>query len=492
MNAGLFNPFSDVLNHPQGMDQPGTVIKVTTPYNNKTRNREIAVRGNGDLFELPWGTTAQAAVGLNYWQQRRGGNSRDEVVYGDGFLINADYFPRNSTNFSLYAETTLPLVPEGRYALAHTLDLQLALRTERRTQDTGTQYARYDNGVPTGYVPADPDGQPFESSTRYSATTPTVAIKYQPVKEVILRASYAEAFLPPSSSELALNPMPSVNPTTITDPQTGQTYQVRTLTGGNPDLTPLESEAVNAGIVYMPSSGFLEGWRLGLEYYNITQNGVIGALSAQQMVDAGDQFPGRVTRDPTTGLITLVNARMANLAQFKTRGFDVIADTIVPTADLGTFGLNIMGTLIKSDARQLSLNGPYSEVSGHYGGTLRVRGNLSFSWDIGNWLVNWNARYYHSYSVGYSDTSPYAYLNPPRIQAQGGDRVASQTYHDLVSHYYFPQSGGLLEGVTVQFGIKNLFNKLPPMDVMANSAVWVSPYGDLRMRSYFVNLTKRF
>ena len=201
-----------------------------------------------------------------------------------------------------------------------------------------------------------------------------------------------------------------------------------------------------------------------------------------------------MTRDLATGMITLVNTPKANLAQSKTRGFDVIADTIVPTTNLGTFGLNIMGTLIKSDSRQLAWNGPYAEVAGYYGGTLRVRGNLSFSWDIGNWLLNWNARYYHSYGIGYAESSPYAYLNPPRVLAQGANRVASQTYHDLVAHYYFPQRDGMLQGLTIQFGIKNLFDKLPPMDVMAanNSSAWLSPYGDMRLRSYFVNLTKRF
>jgi len=50
---------------------------------------------------------------------------------------------------------------------------------------------------------------------------------------------------------------------------------------------------------------------------------------------------------------------------------------------------------------------------------------------------------------------------------------------------------GALSHVTVQAGIKNVFNSLPPFDAL-NSPYFYSGYGDPRLRSYQLSLKKGF
>jgi outer membrane receptor protein involved in Fe transport len=46
----------------------------------------------------------------------------------------------------------------------------------------------------------------------------------------------------------------------------------------------------------------------------------------------------------------------------------------------------------------------------------------------------------------------------------------------------------------VQFGIRDIFDKAPPLDVNSNgdTTYYLSPYGDMRLRSYWLSLRKEF
>ena len=76
--------------------------------------------------------------------------------------------------------------------------------------------------------------------------------------------------------------------------------------------------------------------------------------------------------------------------------------------------------------------------------------------------------------------------------------VTSQTYHDLFISRDFGRRGGgsfganVLDGLTVQLGIRNLFDTEPPLDAYYRANYFVSPFGDTRLRSYWLNLRKAF
>ena len=77
-------------------------------------------------------------------------------------------------------------------------------------------------------------------------------------------------------------------------------------------------------------------------------------------------------------------------------------------------------------------------------------------------------------------------------------------YHDLFASYAFgPRksvSGSqlstlgskFLSGLTVQAGVRNIFNKIPPFDSYYLGTYYESPYGDLRLRTYWLSVKKAF
>jgi hypothetical protein len=54
----------------------------------------------------------------------------------------------------------------------------------------------------------------------------------------------------------------------------------------------------------------------------------------------------------------------------------------------------------------------------------------------------------------------------------------------------------LLNGLTVQIGVRNVFASEAPMDVaystISGNFYYRSPFGDPRLRSYWISLRKRF
>jgi hypothetical protein len=204
-----------------------------------------------------------------------------------------------------------------------------------------------------------------------------------------------------------------------------------------------------------------------------------------------------VTRDPTSGLITLVDASYLNAIEYKTNGWDLTIDYRKPT-DFGTFDLHAVGTVIEHDQRQYTTGGPFPEYVGFpgEGGEGKTKANATLSWEYRQWTLGWTTTYFGSYLQAYgSPGSPYALQNGPYTgitDAQGGFTIPSQMYHAIFGSYGFGKTPvRLLSNVTIQFGIKNLFNTLPPFDAFYNP-YYYSPYGDPRLRDYWVSVRKGF
>jgi outer membrane receptor protein involved in Fe transport len=86
------------------------------------------------------------------------------------------------------------------------------------------------------------------------------------------------------------------------------------------------------------------------------------------------------------------------------------------------------------------------------------------------------------------------------IDAQGnGGKVPRQLYHDLSARWRPSGSAGANDGllnsflanVEVSGGIRNVFGKLPPVDV-SNGFSFYSYLGDVRMRTYYLQLKYAF
>lgn len=403
------------------------------------------------------------------------------------------YFGQPQTTDSLYLEALIPLVTaDNSMPLVRALDLQVAGRSERYTVVTGTPYAN----IPPN--PGDPP-QGVKETIRYTSTNPTVGLKYRPIRDVTFRASYAQAFLPPTATQF-LPGAPPVFPLLITDPQIGQSYFVDYINGGNPDLKPQRSKSWNQGVIWEPQVQSLQGLRLNLEHYKITQPDYITNPGPQAIVNSPG-FANRVTRDPLSGLITFVDATTINAVVYQTSGWDASADYEKATS-AGDFSFHVGGTRIDHERRQLAIGDPsidFVDAPGE-GGEGKIKANAALNWNFRNWTLGWASTYFGSYrqfgAPGGPLSQQYGDFFTSVTDAQGGLRVPSQLVHDFYASYVFNdvsagRASGLLTNLTIQLGIKNVFNKLPPFDAHFPPNYY-SAYGDPRLRQYRLTIRKGF
>ena len=76
--------------------------------------------------------------------------------------------------------------------------------------------------------------------------------------------------------------------------------------------------------------------------------------------------------------------------------------------------------------------------------------------------------------------------------------VSGQIYHDVNIGYRTPITPGhgllskVFGNITIQAGVKNVFNTKPAFYVDYNQGLIYSPYGDPRLRDFWVSIKKEF
>jgi outer membrane receptor protein involved in Fe transport len=114
----------------------------------------------------------------------------------------------------------------------------------------------------------------------------------------------------------------------------GETYAFGQTIGGNPNINPEEADTITAGFVYQP--GFLEGFSLSADYYEIETAGLIAQLGTANIINqcfAGSQSQcanierGDPAEDPVfgVGFITQVFNGFQNIGEAVVSGVDVEA-----------------------------------------------------------------------------------------------------------------------------------------------------------------------
>lgn len=498
--SGALNPFVDTLQF--GIDLDKYVLRI---YSISELNiDDFVLRGAGPLPSLPWGVP-RLATGAGY----RRSTMPDNRASTEFQVFN--YFPRWNIAEHGYAELSVPLVKQNRFPLLYSLEAQVSGRMERFTVKTGTPSVYFLRTNPTQPVYGTPNlaGVPFFGEDDYTQTNHTFALKYQPVRDVMVRASIANAFIPPSPAQLLENP--TVVTTTISsdpkDPTVTGTKQIPAVSGGNPGLQPQNSRSLNAGIVWSPAGGWFKNLRLNLEYYKIRQEDFISSLSAQVLVNSESLFPDRITRD-AAGHITQINMRLLNLFMRENSGWDFTADYYLRSR-WGTFTFHGQHSTILTLKTQYTFQVPPYDGAGYpndSNGAVKHKTNGTVGWERGNWLVNWTTQHTGSYFQVGSPGGPTSvqsanggvFVNGS-LTAQGGFVIPSQTYHDVMVEYSFGKTSDApgwrrrwLGDLSVTFGVKNVFDKVPPFDAHQSSNFYLSAYGDIRLRSYWVNVRKKF
>lgn len=317
MNAAIanktFNPFS--LTNPQSVIDG---ISARDSRVGETTNTFFDAKVSTELFAMGGGNAALAAglyLGKEEIADVPGVNSQAGNVFGS--IQQAPVVAERKLT-AVYAELALPIT--------RNLEAQLAVRHDR-----------------------------YSGSSH--STTPKVAVKFQPMKEVLLRASYSEGFKMPSLRDLfggqngsadSVQDFPGCTAQNVTAAACPR-LQYDRFSGGNSQLSPEKAKGMNFGILLEPT----RDTSLGLDYFIINKTDEIGLVLTQFVIDNVTYTPGgtatlggnpafAVTRN-AGGTITSINTSLGNLGERKIQGIDLSATQRIATS-FGRITVEGMGT----------------------------------------------------------------------------------------------------------------------------------------------------
>lgn len=464
--------------HGQGSITPAMLAYVAyTAHNSSENNQRIynADISNSSLFELPGGS-AGVAFGVQVLEHD-GQFEPDSVAQQgyDSFNPGRDQLPTSgrTTEKSGYAELDLPLLADAPGVKM--LDLDLAGRHTNYSSYGGNDTYRW-------------------------------GLKWQPNNDWLVRASWSQGFRAPniqdlysSGTNLSANiddPCTNANATTgaahtpaptcalLGVPSYSQpNQQINTLEIGNPNLKPETSVSRTVGFVYSPD--WLPGFNLNADYYTITVDNVIQALSGQTILnDCYTQTLAQsnaadcalITRT-VFGDVETLKDQIINNGTLKTAGIDWGFSYAFLNTSVGDFKWELDDTHIKS----YTING--QELAGvERGGSVFPFGvphdklHTSLDWTRGAWSAEYTVRV-----IGKMTEVSTGSLQPT------GNMMSTTVYNDIQAGYNADAIG-----TTFTFGIRNFLDKDPPISSVQELNSFDPTLYDVPGRFFYVRASAKF
>ena len=435
---GSYNFVNNALNTPETIDR----IRVAYSRYGDAKTSFVDAKASAELAQLAAGPLAFAA-GAEYRRE-------DYDDHSDPVLTTGDVLGRGSTQAvgsrniaSAYAELSIPAL--------RNVEVQAAARIDHYS-DFG------------------------------SSTTPKLGVRWTPDPRLLLRATYAKGFRAPTipesgeSNAFFFQNLVDTRRCEINAAYCGTVSLPGSLTA-NPDLKPEKSDSYTVGFVWEP----VRAASLGVDWYHIKQKNIVLNRDFQTILDHEDQYGQYVTRGVPTaediargapGAIVLVAAPYENLSAIETSGFDVDARWRIPTGAARTT-LGFTGSYIDSYKQPLAPEDPPTELAGTYN-LPRFRGIASAAVESGPWAgalaVNYISRFKQSTSVA----------------ATAVPEIGSWTTVDLQGSW-----AGVAR-TKVVLGVKNLFDRMPPIAIAELPQLYVFQLHGIRGRFFYANLNYAF
>lgn len=431
----------------------------------------------GDLIQLPAGW-AGFAVGFEHRDQEGSFQPDPIVAAGDSNGIPAQPTSGDFDVNSFYGELVVPLLADAPFAKM--LEVSGSVRVA-------------------------------DFSTFGSETTGKIELRYQPVEDLLVRATFSEGFRAPSIGELFGSE--ARFDATLADPCNASTFptlsaeqqqnciaqgvpdggfvqanpQISVTTGGNENLDAETADSYSAGVLY--SAGFvrdidaLDVLDIGVNWYRHELDDAIRAVSAQFILDecvrtGSPEFCGGISRN-ATGNINGFDNRLNNIGGIETEGWDFTVNVRSRQFGFGRFGLDWNTTFIDEfDEIVPGTGGGFQSLDRtgvEFDDTSIVewRSNANFTWNYGNWGAVWTIQYIDSLTEScsdFADGTPASLANlglcsnptPTDFEGFGTvptNKLGSTTYHDLNVSYDLQ----IMDAQTrLTVGAENLFDRDPP------------------------------
>lgn len=403
-------------------------------YVNQTSLTSLAGRGSGELMALAGGGLG-LALGGEFRRESYESAPSLTIQSGDITGYGGNFLPvdRSRKVAAVFGELNAPIL-KG-------LELNFA--------------ARYDKYQGSG-----------------SATTPKASVRWQPMPQVLVRASVGRGFRAPSLTDLFGPQVSGVTANGQNDPlrcgidgnnsSNDCATQFPILAGGNPDLKPERSRNATLGLVLEPTSGV----SVGLDAFDIRlRNTIIAGVPVAAILHDIERFGYLVHRGPVQpefpnlpGPIVRIDQFSQNLGETRIQGLDIDAKIRLPRTEWGTFGINLSGTWFNRYDVQ-DLDGTFSDgiadaaslASANAAGIVpRWKHYLALNWRLGPW----SATLAQSHQTGHRDVPGTAEdTDDPDLRRR---RVSAYTTYDLLASYRFNRQ------LELALGVKNLLDTDPP------------------------------
>ncbi|SHM86238.1 iron complex outermembrane recepter protein [Duganella sacchari] len=300
-----------------------------------------------------------------------------------------------------------------------------------------------------------------------SAFSPKASLRYEPYQWLLLRGTASRGFRAPSLPEITnstavsygsvLDPRDPVSPT--------QARGITNITRANPELKPERSNNLNLGLVVAPT----KDTSVGLDYYRIRQQGVIGTESADTIIANEASAPQNIVRGADGRILTLYR-QYANQGERRVSGVDLDLRHRIVGQQWGNVTLNGQLSRVLTFEAPLSTGEPLTNGAGtnYFGSIPKWRGVTSATWDLGKW----------------SNTLTWTYVDGYEQTTRKGDTVAPFATLDLNLAYQVTKQTAV--GLTVL----NLGNKRPSWD--SSTAFFDFTQADPRGRFASLKLTHKF
>jgi outer membrane receptor protein involved in Fe transport len=486
-------------------DNRAAVAYFSLPIHNRATLDQLNVVGfvNGDssqLFELPGGPI-RFVLGAEYRREKAFNDSDDAADTGISnsvFLGDVDARPLEVEE--AFGELQIPLLKDVPFF--HELTISGAVRVSHYNNAVGTSLA-YNGGV-----------------------------EWAPIRDLRLRANYGRAVRAPNVSETSFPAVPNFangfldpcgvnqigqNTIRTTNCQAQLTpaqianiqpvgFSLGVISGSNADLQEETADSYTIGAVFTPAA--LPGFSLSVDYYDITVNNVIVALTAQVIVNACYDAPDRNTPlcDVFQRNLTGANGPAGelpgqilnnstvqgpqNFASRVRRGVDVelayrtniTEDTRVSTRLI--FSHQFQNSNFQSPTDPTFENRILSEVGDPVN---------EFRWNVdlthGRATLGYEMRY-----IGPQFTSLYENfrslngLPPQNADAFANEHYPAVVYHDLRLDFLIGEQGN--NQLNFYVGVDNVTDRQPPFGTTA-TGVGTAIYS-IRGRNYYAGFRARF
>jgi iron complex outermembrane receptor protein len=454
----------------------------------------LNVNVTGDLVDLPAGALAVAA-GYEYRREAARFTPDERLREGDlsaGIAGLNEPIGGASRANEIYAEFAAPLAVEAPWA--HVLELTAAARW--------SDYAS------------------FGSTTNLKG-----GLRWAPLPSLTLRANFAEGFRAPNLREQFAAPtrgligievsdgcattavvVPAPIANCIADGVPGGRYipiglLTEVIGGGNRDVLPETARDRTLGLVWSPPA-----WPdldLSLDWYRITIDDAITAagadvISAACLYQNVPEACARTVRDPASGQLLQIDARVLNSGQLDNEGWDLTVRWARDTG-WGRFDLNWDATYVSRfvievprSARPTPLPGNYFNAGGVGDPAWRWRSSLDLGWSRGDWRLNASVRHYPALDEACPLAAALAasvcaspQFRDPVFGTVGTNRIPAASYVDLQLAWRTPWDADLRIGAT------NLFDRDPPL-ARSSPANSYDPSYPIPGRAWYVGWTQRF